>query len=224
MTIGHNTVSSQRLQAFVERLENIRVNKRQCSLDEAEVLAEAKADGFVPGAIRVILKRRAKKPFEQQEEDAILETYMHAMGMLAEPSLARQVGLIDVDTASRESVIEALKAFVPDSGSITVEAGGKPVRLTRRDDGEVEVREHVEPPTKATGGGAGSPTASMPGSGRAPPPDVDDGGAEDLGREAFRANTPIIANPFPFGDARRARWDEGWRAASGSDGMGPGGE
>jgi hypothetical protein len=45
-----------------------------------------------------------------------------------------------------------------------------------------------------------------------------------LGGEAFAANQPIIVNPFPFGDGRRAKWDLGWRKASGTDGMGPDGE
>jgi hypothetical protein len=50
---------------------------------------------------------------------------------------------------------------------------------------------------------------------------VDGYGAELLGREAFKADEPIIKNPFPFGDERRPRWDEGWRKESGTDGMGP---
>lgn len=41
-----------------------------------------------------------------------------------------------------------------------------------------------------------------------------------LGRQAARDGKPVIDNPFPFGDPRRARFDEGWRSESGSDGMG----
>lgn len=44
--------------------------------------------------------------------------------------------------------------------------------------------------------------------------------AEELGRKAAREGRPVIENPFPFGDARRARFDEGWRKESESDGMG----
>lgn len=47
-----------------------------------------------------------------------------------------------------------------------------------------------------------------------------DADAEQMGRTAARAGTPIIENPFPFGDQRRARFDEGWRKESESDGMG----
>jgi hypothetical protein len=44
--------------------------------------------------------------------------------------------------------------------------------------------------------------------------------AEELGRKAARDGKAIIDNPFPFGDARRARFDEGWRKESETDGMG----
>lgn len=45
--------------------------------------------------------------------------------------------------------------------------------------------------------------------------------AEALGREAYLAGEEIVANPFPFGDPCRPRWDKGWRDESGGDGMGP---
>ena len=53
-----------------------------------------------------------------------------------------------------------------------------------------------------------------------PVPDVDAEGAEELGRRAYIANQPITSNPFPWDDPRRPRFDAGWRAESGSDGMG----
>lgn len=217
MNIGHNTVSGQKLAGYVERLESIRAQKKQMSQQESAVLAEAKADGFLPSAIGHVIKLRAMKPHARQEAEAVVDTYLHALGMAADTPLFRQVGLINVDIKSRENVIEALKAFVPEKGSITVEAGGRPVRLTRDKKGTVSVEEIVEAPARPAS--ASQPAGAMPET--PPPPDVDDLGAEQLGREAYDANAPIIANPFPFGDSRRAKWDAGWRAASGTDGMGP---
>jgi|SRR5581483_10732244 len=49
---------------------------------------------------------------------------------------------------------------------------------------------------------------------------LDGEAAEALGGDAFREGAAIVKNPFPFADPRRARWDKGWRAAAGSDGMG----
>jgi DNA polymerase III delta prime subunit len=54
--------------------------------------------------------------------------------------------------------------------------------------------------------------------------EIDPAVAEEMGREAARAGKPVIDNPFPFGDQRRARFDEGWRKESESDGMGGGAE
>jgi SpoVK/Ycf46/Vps4 family AAA+-type ATPase len=47
-----------------------------------------------------------------------------------------------------------------------------------------------------------------------------DADAEALGAAAARDGRPITENPFAFRDARRARFDEGWRKHSGTDGMG----
>ncbi len=52
-------------------------------------------------------------------------------------------------------------------------------------------------------------------------PDVDEAGARELGRLAYHGNEPITSNPFPWDDKRRAVFDQGWREASGTDGMGP---
>lgn len=219
MSEGPNSASGQ-LQSYVDRLERLGADKKQVSLDISEVMAEAKASGFVPSGLRHVLRLRAMKPHDRQEAEAVRDTYLHALGMEMESPLHRQVGLISVDRTSRESVIEALKAFVPENGSIIVEAGGRPLRLTRNKDGTVSESEAVEAPPAAAVAPRGAPSAA-PGAGRAPPPDVDADGAEALGREAFKANEAIIANPFPFGDPRRSRWDGGWRAESGTDGMGP---
>ena len=50
--------------------------------------------------------------------------------------------------------------------------------------------------------------------------ELDGDGADALGRKAAQEGRPVIDNPFVFGDPRRSRFDEGWRAESLSDGMG----
>ncbi len=215
--IGHRTASGEQLRGFVERIEAIRKDKKILADDEAAVRAEAKAAGFQAKPMMEAIRRRAMRPADRQEAEAVLDTYLHALGMISDLPLFRQVGLINADVAQRDQVIEAMKKFAPEGGSITVEAGGTATRITRAKDGTVTVADVVETP-KPKRPDAG-PAAQMPE--RPSPPDVDDAGAEALGRTAFGQNQPIIANPFPFGDARRRAWDEGWRAASGSDGMGP---
>jgi len=217
-SLGRNTVSGEMLESFVVRTESIRAEKKQLVADEAQIMAEAKAQGFTPGIIKMVVRRRAMKPHVWQETEALLDMYLHALGHSDEPSLFRQVGRIDVDITARESVIAAMKEFCPVNGSVTVEVGGKAVKLTRDKDGTVTATDVVERPPTAEP--RSTPSAAPAGRKSAPPPDVDAAGAETLGREAFKANQPIITNPFPFGDARRPRWDEGWRRESGSDGMG----
>lgn len=216
MSIGHNTVAGEALRGFVERIERINEEKKQLSADAAAIMADAKAQGYVPAAIRFIVKKRQMKPSDRQECEALEDTYLHAMGMATETPLFRHVNLISVDVTSRESVIESMKKFVPANGSITVEAGGAPVRLTRDKDGNITVAEVIEKPVKV-------PEASAQKGPKAKPavPDVDAAGAEQLGHQAFKDDVPIIGNPFPYGDARRPAWDKGWRDESGTDGMGP---
>lgn len=216
-TIGRNSIGGELLRGFVERVENINAQIKELGKDKAIVMAEAKKANLQPVGIVYIVKKRKMKPSERAEAEALEDMYLHAMGMAVDNPLFRAVGLMKIDITVRDQVIEAMKKFVPATGSITIEAGGAPVRLTRDADGNIAVTEVVEMPveSKSPDKKAGSPAAKMP------VPNVDANGAEALGREAFKADVPVIGNPFPFGDPRRPRWDAGWREESGTDGMGP---
>jgi uncharacterized protein (UPF0335 family) len=213
--IGRNTISGELLRGFVERIESIEERIDDLKDDKGGVMAEAKAAGFVKEGVRYIVKKRKLKPSERAEAEALEDMYLHAMGMAADNPLFRAVGLMGIDITAKESVIEAMKKFVPANGSIVIEAGGAPVRLTRDKDGNVSVTEVIEKPMETAEASKGGKPFQ-----KAPVPDVDANGAELLGREAFRRDEAIITNPFPFGDARRPRWDKGWRDESGGDGMG----
>jgi uncharacterized protein (UPF0335 family) len=70
------------LKAFVERVERLEEEKKATSDDIRDVYAEAKGTGFDPKAIRQIVKLRKMDPDQRREQEEILETYMHALGML----------------------------------------------------------------------------------------------------------------------------------------------
>jgi uncharacterized protein (UPF0335 family) len=214
MTMGKNTIGSELLRGYVEKLEHIGDQKKQLSNDASAVMAEAKAAGLIPAAIRFVIKKRKMKPSDRQEAEALEDTYLHSMGMANDTPLFRHVGLMNVDITAREQVIEAMKKFVPPTGSITIEAGGKPVRLTRDKDGNITVTEVIEKPLQKD-----LPETGKTSRARAEVPDVTAEVAESMGRQAFKDDVPIIGNPFPYGDERRPRWDKGWRMESGSDGM-----
>lgn len=74
--------AKDQLKAFVERIERLEEEKKSISDDIRDVYAEAKANGFDVKALRSIIRLRKIEPTERDEQEAILETYMHALGML----------------------------------------------------------------------------------------------------------------------------------------------
>ncbi len=70
------------LKAFVERIERLEEEKKTISDDIRDVYAEAKSTGFDVKALRAIMRLRKQDVDERKEQEAILETYMHALGML----------------------------------------------------------------------------------------------------------------------------------------------
>ena len=70
------------LKAFVERIERLEEEKKTIADDVRDVYAEAKATGFDVKALRAIVRLRKVDTDERKEHEAILETYLHALGML----------------------------------------------------------------------------------------------------------------------------------------------
>ena len=70
------------LKAFVERIERLEEEKKTIADDIRDVYAEAKGAGFDVKALRTIVRLRKQDADERREHETILETYMHALGML----------------------------------------------------------------------------------------------------------------------------------------------
>jgi uncharacterized protein (UPF0335 family) len=70
------------LKAIVERIERLEEEKKATSDDIRDVYAEAKGTGFDPKALRSIVRMRKLDTDERREQQEVLETYMHALGML----------------------------------------------------------------------------------------------------------------------------------------------
>ena len=79
---GGGHVAADELRLMIERAERLEEEKQSLAEDLKDVFAEAKSRGYDPKAIRKIMAIRKKKREEYQEEEAILETYMQALGML----------------------------------------------------------------------------------------------------------------------------------------------
>lgn len=215
---GHNSqVSSQELLSFLERVERLTEEKKALQDDIKMVFAEAKSSGYDVVVMRAILKRRAAKPHDVQEFDAMMDLYQSALGMSMDMPLFRYFdGLGDV--VGDEAIIKALGPVVAPGGEMIVKNGSAAIRLWRDTKGNLFNEPYVAPQPKSSSSSCAPSDEIRPRA--APPPDVDEVGAEALGRAAWRENQPITANPFPWDDKRRGRFDAGWRMESGTDGMG----
>lgn len=85
--IGHNRtrvggVAADQLRSIVERVERLEEGKAGLAADIRDVFAEARGNGFDVRALRQILKLRKQDAGERDEQEAILDTYKHALGML----------------------------------------------------------------------------------------------------------------------------------------------
>lgn len=75
------SVAADQLKAFIESIERLEEEKAGISGDIKDVYQEAKAHGFDTTILRAIVRLRKKDYAERQEEEAILELYMQALGM-----------------------------------------------------------------------------------------------------------------------------------------------
>ena len=75
--------AKDRLRAIVERIERLEEEKAALAADIREVYAEAKSVGYDTKALRVIVRMRKQDANERTEQEALLATYMHALGMIA---------------------------------------------------------------------------------------------------------------------------------------------
>lgn len=84
-SIGHNTVSGLQIASIVQRVERLEQEKAEIAEGIKEVLAEAKANGFCTKTLRKVIAMRKKSAEERQEEEAMLDLYLGALGMLGTP-------------------------------------------------------------------------------------------------------------------------------------------
>jgi uncharacterized protein (UPF0335 family) len=76
-----NSVQGDELKAFIERIERLEEEKAALAGDLRDVYSEAKANGFDTKIMRKIVSLRRKDHAERQEEEAIMELYLAALGM-----------------------------------------------------------------------------------------------------------------------------------------------
>lgn len=70
------------LRQFIERVERLEEEKKGIADDIRDVYAEAKANGYDTKIMRMIARLRKMESHTRQEQDALLETYRTALGLL----------------------------------------------------------------------------------------------------------------------------------------------
>ena len=82
------TSAKDQLRTIVARIERLEEEKAALASDLREVYAEAKGNGFDVKALRAVIRMRKQDETKRREEEAVLTTYLHALGMAAEAEAA----------------------------------------------------------------------------------------------------------------------------------------
>ena len=78
---GPGGIAQDQLRSIVERIERLEEEKKALGDDIKEVYAEAKANGFDTKTLRAVIRIRKQDSAERQEQEALLDLYLHALGM-----------------------------------------------------------------------------------------------------------------------------------------------
>ena len=83
-TTQPTAVARDQLRSIIERVERLEDEKKNISDDIKEVYGEAKGNGFDVKALRQIVRIRKQDREERAEQEALLDLYLHALGMASE--------------------------------------------------------------------------------------------------------------------------------------------
>jgi uncharacterized protein (UPF0335 family) len=79
---GATGIAQGQLRSIVERIERLEEEKAALAADIKEVYAEAKGNGSDIKILRKVIRLRKVDRVEREEEEALLDVYMAALGML----------------------------------------------------------------------------------------------------------------------------------------------
>lgn len=116
MGIGHNSISKSELKKYVERIESLEEEKATLATDIKEIYIEAKSNGFDAKILRKLIVLRRKDARTREEEQAMLEIYMEALGMLGDTPLG--------DAAIKAAAKNLRDMVTKDGGSATLHVPG----------------------------------------------------------------------------------------------------
>lgn len=77
-----NVVAKEQLLSVIERIERLNEEKQGIADDIREVYGEAKANGYDTKVLRAIITLRKQDAAEREEQDALMDLYLTALGMV----------------------------------------------------------------------------------------------------------------------------------------------
>lgn len=77
---GSKTVAAERLRSIIERIERLEEEKAAIMGDVKEVYAEAKGEGYDTKTLRQVVRLRKMDRAQRQEQEALLDLYLSALG------------------------------------------------------------------------------------------------------------------------------------------------
>ncbi|RVG90392.1 DUF2312 domain-containing protein [Sinorhizobium meliloti] len=190
MTDAHGIARDQ-LRAFIERIERLEEEKKSIADDIKDVYGEAKSMGFDSKILRKVISIRKQDADERAEQEAILDTYLHALGMIQidmfeEPEEAHDPETGEILDDAPVTVIDHTDA---DGHHLTVTVDPQVAAILARSDGGLNiVTRHTEIASASQGGiESPSPDAELSSAGA-------NAGGEDVDRSAERADINAVAS------------------------------
>ncbi|MEM9734881.1 MAG: DUF2312 domain-containing protein [Pseudomonadota bacterium] len=82
--MADTSVARDQLRTIIERIERLEEEKKAIADDIRDVFAEAKGNGFDVKTLRTVVRMRKMEASEREEQEAMLDLYLSALGMLPE--------------------------------------------------------------------------------------------------------------------------------------------
>lgn len=89
------TSAQYQLRQYIEQLERLDEERKAIVADMKDKFIEAKANGFDVKIMRKVLAMRKQPKAEREEEETVLDVYLHALGMAGTP-LAERADRVEV--------------------------------------------------------------------------------------------------------------------------------
>ncbi|MDR1361701.1 MAG: DUF2312 domain-containing protein [Holosporaceae bacterium] len=71
-----------KLKQYIEKIENLEVEKSEIQEHISDVYAQAKSDGFDVKIMKKVMKLKKMRSEDRETEDLLLDTYMVALGLV----------------------------------------------------------------------------------------------------------------------------------------------